>query len=936
MKTFKPNLIKLAFISSGLAFGMNALAVQEASNSDEDEVVEIIEVTGIRASLQKAQSIKMTESSIVEVVTAEDIGKLPDSSIAESIARLPGIAAQRLDGRASSISIRGLGENFSAATFNGREQVSLGDNRGVEFDVYPSEIMNEVVVYKTPEASLITQGIGGTIDMRTVKPLAFGKESISFTLRGEHNDIGALNPDGEDTGIRGSVSYINQFADDTVGIALAYAHMSSPNNEERFNTWGYPTNDDGVSVVGGFKPFVRSAELTRDTLMGVIEIAPSDDLQINLDALYIDFKDDQVLRGPEIPAAWGDAGITVTDSADGFARTGTIGSDTSPVGVVIRNDVTIREADLIALGANVEYSLNDNLTLEFDAAYSKVDRQTWSLEAYAGSGRGPDDRQPETIDFTLIDGNTGVDFDPDLNYGDDSVIQLGNPQGWGWGNLIDPNSDNDQDGFINTPTVEDELTTLKAAAQYVFDDGMISSVDMGINFSDRTKTRDDTGVFLTLPGAIDALGNVIPGYRMPIPDEYRLPNVSLDFIGFGEQVAFDSFRFWQDGNYLEFDSAITDPGRAQNTWVVNEEALTFYVKANLDTEIGNMPVRGNFGVQVVQLDQSSTGSSSRRLDDRTLDIQPTSGGDKYTEVLPSVNLIAEVADDQMVRVGLARTMSRSRMDRMNASSGDLSYSEQTNIWSGSVANPQLRPVMADQFDITYENYFHEEGYFAAAYFYKSLSNWQQQAGRLVDTSDLTPPSGQPVAPFGVLNSWNNLGEGQISGLELSLSLNGSLFSDSLEGFGGIFSATFLDSELEYSVEVPSDLSGGVTTLDFDEPVPGLSEEVFNATVYYEKSGFQARVSWRSRSDFLGEVAGLSLVRQPVNVQGSDLVDAQISYDFSESGIEGLDGLTVTLQAQNLTDEEFVTEHSATDNTALDIRDVQRFGRNFLFGVSYKF
>jgi iron complex outermembrane receptor protein len=193
-----------------------------------------------------------------------------------------------------------------------------------------------------------------------------------------------------------------------------------------------------------------------------------------------------------------------------------------------------------------------------------------------------------------------------------------------------------------------------------------------------------------------------------------------------------------------------------------------------------------------------------------------------------------------------------------------------------------------------------------------------------------------VAPFGVLNSWNNLGEGHVSGLELSLSLSGAMFSESLEGFGGIFSATFLDSELDYTVEVPANLDGDVTTLEFSDPVPGLSEEVFNATVYYEKAGFQARVSWRSRSDFLGEVAGLSLVRQPVNVQGSDLVDAQISYDFSESGIESLDGLTISLQAQNLTDEEFVTEHSASDDTSLDIRDVQRFGRNYLLGLSYKF
>ncbi|MCC2615492.1 TonB-dependent receptor [Aestuariibacter halophilus] len=928
MKNFKPSLIRAALMTSGFAFGASPALAQEAATDQAASDVEVIQVSGIRASLQKSQAIKMSETSIVEVVTAEDIGKLPDSSIAESIARLPGLAAQRLDGRASSISIRGLGENFSAATFNGREQVSLGDNRGVEFDVYPSEIMNEVVVYKTPEASLMTQGIGGTIDMRTVKPLRHGEQTMSVTLRGENNDIGKLNPDGEDTGWRGSFAYIDQFKDDTVGVAFAYAHMQSPNNEERFNTWGWP---DGT--IGGMKPFVRSAELTRDTFMGVLEFIPSDNLQINIDALYIDFKDEQLLRGPEIPAAWGDAGITVDSTNQGFSQTGTIGSDGSPVGVVIRNDVTNREADLTALGFNLQYDINDSWSMEFDAAYSKVERQTWSLEAYAGSGRGPANRLPESIDFTFADDNQSVDLDPDLNYGDPNVIQLGNPQAWGWGNLLDPNSDLDQDGFINTPTVDDELTTLKVAATKVMESGIISSVEFGAYYSDRTKEKKDSGYYLTLPGSLDENGNV-DGYQLAIPDEYRVPNVSLDFIGFGEMVAFDSFRFWQDGNYREYDSAITDPGRSQNTWTVDETVLTAYVKANIEGELGDIPVRGNAGVQVVQIDQSSDGFTSRRLADRTLDINPVSGGDKFTEILPSVNLIFDVAEDQLVRMGVARTMSRSRMDRMNASSGELGFNEQVGIWSGGIANPELRPIMSDQFDLTYENYFHEEGYVALAYFYKSLSDWQLNVPTLVDTSDLTPPDGFDPAPIGVLSSWENVGDGKVSGFEFSLSLTGGMFSEALEGFGGIFSATFLDSSIEFDLEVPTDTSGGVSTQSYEITVPGLSDEVYNATVYYERDGFEARVSYRSRSNFYGEVSGLSLVRQPVDVFGSDLVDAQISYDFSESDIEALHGLTLTLQAQNLTDEPFVTGHST--DSPLNVRDVQRFGRNYLFGASYQF
>ncbi|WP_026375079.1 TonB-dependent receptor [Aestuariibacter salexigens] len=940
MKQFKHNLIKAALISSGFAFGMSPALAQEADTEAEDNV-EVIQVSGIRASLQKSQAIKMSETSIVEVVTAEDIGKLPDSSIAESIARLPGLAAQRLDGRASSVSIRGLGEDFSTATFNGREQVTLGDNRGVEFDVYPSEIMNEVVVYKTPDATLMTQGIGGTIDMRTVKPLAFGEQNISFTLRGERNDIGALNPDGEDTGYRGSVSYIDQFNDDTVGVAFAYAHMSSPVNEERFNTWGWPDNDgDGNTEIGGFKPFVRSAELKRDTFMGVLEFAPSDDLKINIDALYIDFEDVQQLRGPEIPAAWGDAGITVTGNRDGQSSSGVIGGPGSPVGAVIRNDVTIRAADLTAVGANLEYALDDYWTLEADLAYSKVDRQTWALETYAGTGRGFSDRLPEQIGFQFNDDFTGVTFDPTIDYSDPSIIQLGNPQSWGWGNLLDPDSQDDQDGFINTPEVEDELTTLKLAASRVLDSGVVSSVEFGVYYSDREKTRVDTGLFLTLPGTLDANSNVIPGAQTPIPAEYMLDPVNLGFIGFGDMVAFDSFRFWRDGNYLEFDSGLTEGGRWQNSWTVREEVTLGFVKANIETELGDMPLRGNVGVQVVRTDQSSDGFAPTPLENqsdpnnRILNPLPTSGGDEYTEVLPSLNLIADVADDQVVRMGIARTMSRSRMDRMNASSGVLGFNNQAGVWSGSIANPGLRPVMSDQIDLTYENYFHEEGYFAIALFYKDLSDWQLNLPSFVDTSDLTPPTGFSPAPLGVLSSWQNVGDGNVTGGEISLSLTGGMFSESLEGFGGIFSATFLDSSLEFDVEVPTDLQGGTEVQSFEITVPGLSEEVFNATVYYEREGFEARVSWRKRTDFLGEVSGLSLTRVPVNVRGSTLIDAQISYDFSDSDIESLQGLTVTLQGQNLTDEEFITEHSVSD--VPDIRDTQRYGRNFLFGINYQF
>src|SRR5690606_26701945 len=346
-------------------------------------------VTGkYRASLIDSINTKRYSSSIVEAISAEDIGKLPDSSIAEAIARLPGLAGQRLDGRTSSISIRGLGEDFSSATLNGREQVSISDNRGIEFDLYPSEIMSGVTIYKTPEASLMTQGIGGTINLHTIRPLDH-EQAIAVNAILEQNGHDQLNPDGDDSGWRGTVSYVDQFADDRLGVALAVATMKSPNQEERWNTWGFPTTTDGDLVLGGAKPFVRSSTLDRDTVMGVVQFDATEAFRITADALYIDFDDEKILRGIELPGAW-TYPYDVVAAEDGLVTQGVW----QGVRGQIRNDFEKRQAELRSFGLNVEYDVNANWTMVFDASQGKVDRDIWSLESYAGSGRSSDPLAP--------------------------------------------------------------------------------------------------------------------------------------------------------------------------------------------------------------------------------------------------------------------------------------------------------------------------------------------------------------------------------------------------------------------------------------------------------------------------------------------------------------------------------------------------------------
>src|SRR5687768_12010911 len=191
MVKLKRNLLSVSLVSamtlSATAAYAQTAEETAAEESKKEDAVELqtVTVTGIRAGIESAISVKRDSTSIVEAISAEDIGKLPDVSIAESIARLPGLTAQRVAGRAQVISVRGLSPDFATTLLNGRELVSTGDNRSVEFDQYPSELMSGVTIHKTPDAALVGQGLSGTINMRTARPLDFPDPVVALSARGQ-------------------------------------------------------------------------------------------------------------------------------------------------------------------------------------------------------------------------------------------------------------------------------------------------------------------------------------------------------------------------------------------------------------------------------------------------------------------------------------------------------------------------------------------------------------------------------------------------------------------------------------------------------------------------------------------------------------------------------------------------------------------------------
>ena len=379
-----------------LLLGTTAAHAQTAPATDApaaDAADKDIVVTGFRASLQNAVNAKKTRDQVVESVSAEDIGRLPDSSIAESIARLPGLTSQRVSGRSQSISIRGLAPDFSTTLLNGREQTSTGDNRAVEYDQYPSEIVSQVLVYKTPMASIVGQGLSGTVDLQTIRPLEYGKRVISVGARGTFVDNGKLNAESKTLGYRVNGAYVDQFFGDTLGVAVSASYLDEPYQNREFNAWGYAGSPNGA-VIGGSKSYNTSTTLKRLGLQGTVEWRPVPQLTATFDGFYSDFSDSQQKRGVELPLGFAanngptpgpnDVILRNTTSSNGGVDSGTF----SRVKGVVRNDVAERKAKLYSFGFNTRYVGDDGWSAFLDLSYSATDRNELTLESYAGTGRG--------------------------------------------------------------------------------------------------------------------------------------------------------------------------------------------------------------------------------------------------------------------------------------------------------------------------------------------------------------------------------------------------------------------------------------------------------------------------------------------------------------------------------------------------------------------
>jgi iron complex outermembrane recepter protein len=891
----------------------------------QSEPSQTVTVTGIRGAIESAISVKKNSDNIVEAVSAEDIGKLPDTSIAESIARLPGVAAQRTAGRASAISIRGTSPDFSTALLNGREQVSTGDSRFVEFDQYPSELLSGVTIYKTPDAGLIGQGLAGTVDMQTVRPLDYGKRGVAVNYRRMRSNVG-VETGVEGDGYRFNIGYIDQFADRTIGIALGFARLSETTGQTtRFESWGSfdePFNGGTVKTPAGFNSWVDQTKQKRDAAMAVLQWKPNKSFKTMLDVFVSRFEEDRATKGFQAPMHFEahstiDPPGTLSNAtiSNGVAVSGTLDNFKG----VVRNDTTSNKDKLYSIGLNNQLAMGAwNGTLDLSSA--KARRNGAVLETTAG--QPPDATNLDTISWTGFDGvNAGsARFTTGLNYADRSVVRLTDVQGWGGNHpgqegTAGPVTNLTQDGYSKLPFVEDKLNSLRLSAKRDLPEGgFFSDADFGLNYGDRQKIRSYTEGRLIISATDPAAAATIPGDATMIAGQSGIPIAVFDPNG-------------SIGNIYQLVGKLV-PDIANKDWRVNEKLTTLYTKWNIESRFMGLPLRGNAGLQVVHTDQSSVAFN---VDGQSCpnDICPTREnvqGDKYWDVLPSVNLVADLGSGNTLRLAVARQMARPVINDMRASL-QFSANAQTGLFSGSAGNPELKPFRANAVDLSYEKYFGSKAYFGAAAFYKKLSTYilkvdqQFDFAPYVTASTPLPSSGSTV---GTLNRPINGSGGSIRGIELSGSLPLDMVAGWLTGFG--VAASYSNTSSSVTLPLTGFVTNNITSIDI--PLPGLSRRVASLTAYYERFGFSARIAQRYRSDFLGEITDFTGDRQLTFIKGEKITDLQLGYKFEGGPAKGL---SMLFQVNNLNKADFVRY----GDTPADEVERTKYGRTYLFGLNYE-
>ena len=775
-----------AAILSCIVFGAHA---QQATNGQATEL-DAVQVTGYRASLEKSQLVKRSSDAIVDAISAEDIGKFPDTNAAESLAHLPGITVDRQFGEGEKVSINGTDPALNRVLVNG-QTIASGDwggnptdtsGRTFNYTLLSPEIIGLMEVYKSQEARIDEGSIGGTVIVHTRKPLELQSNTVHGSLGYNYNDR------SEQGNPRGSVLWSWKNADETFGFLGAVSHDKQSISRAGLEYWGYATGLPADAIISGngdpaeakmpvgISTSYFQQDRVRDSAQAALQWRPNDRNEFNLTGIYVKGKYDNYSQARYVCPSCSASQITHATIDNGYVVGGTVEGD-----AYAQHDFNLRKSEVETKSVSLRHDWFGD---------------SWTFTSQAGVTSAKGGKDPEYLMKTLLLGG-GFDFEYDakhttVNYEDGSASNWGLRPGEQYGGAYYETS-RDKERYVQFDAVKDvewgPINKLLLGAKYTNHDNGVSSMGNAV----------DVVAPLNLT---DILGGMSPGGL-------------YDGLGAGGDLAV--WPVADLGKALDYFKSLAPRGGFDYNYGpsfdVKEITKSLYAQVNFESGAW----RGNIGVRYADTADKSlywvnndSGSYDRAVATRS-----------YYKPLPSFNLAYDLRDDMVTRLSAAKVIARPRYGQM---AGTLDLDDQ-NLTGGG-GNVDLKPYEATNYGLTYEWYFTQSSMFAAELFYRDISNY------VVTTTSEQQLTNPISGKSGVYSISRPVNVADASATGLALNLQHSLGA----GFG--INANYTYTETDTS----SDLF-----------LPYVSKNAYTLTPYYENGPLSIRVNYSYRSEYYNQV-----------------------------------------------------------------------------------
>lgn len=810
-------------------------AVETATTPEgENEIV----VTGLRRSLQSARNIKRNSEQIVDAIVAEDIGKLPDITVSDTAARIPGIQVERSGGEASRVLLRGLDRTYYTTTYNGRE-IFTAETRSVALQDFPAGAISAVEAFKTSTANLVEPGLSGLINVRSRRPFDFKGFEIAGSVWANYpKQSQEWKPNAQllitnrwDVG-GGEVGAL---------INFSYTRLHYQDSVRRH---GFFIAD----LAGGRSPDwpeiqYFEADRWRPSINGALQWRPSSELEIYAEGLWQGFREESTDRMWSQPL-WGGQSYSniVFHPGTNEIVSGTVFRPRRAEGF---QGATKRNTNTYQFAVGGSYD-SGPLRLSADVARTE---STFRLRA-------------ESVDYNLSTNDYSVNWFTGRPGGNGPTfevvgIDFANPALYRYR------------GFFERYLVaKGDDWQARFDAEYEPGIGWLPSLQAGVRYVTRTASRIDGERYWDANNETNfqiPISTVPLDYRLfqsafrgddlrPTPVSWLAPTFASVHSNLQELRQFNVSRgIPLDSNPNRSQNNDTNPPAPVPTrnFQIDEETLAAYAQLKFDFA-GPVPVDGMIGVRVVRTQDQINGFRTQPA----VAAQPIALSNEYTNWLPNLNINVHMRDNLKLRLAATQTITRPLFEQLNpglalGQTPTCDPSRPDCFISGSGGNPFLQPLKSNNFDASLEYYFSPTGFASAAIFRRDMRGFI--VNRSVRYPEDDPVSGLPIQ----VTAPENTNRGRIQGFEAQMStfFDWDFVPGWARAFGVQANATYIDAKIDFPLFCPASLDpcasgpGNPNAQVIRTRIPDVSEWTFNLIGMYERGPLTARLSYNHRTSY---------------------------------------------------------------------------------------